>query len=334
VPGANLHDSRLVVQPAHADQQTLLEEKAANDPEFLRGHFWSDGMVRVSGREYNMVEESPCFQGNDYSCLSCHALHQPVDDERSRKEWANDQLRPGMDGDQACMQCHASEIGDVAAHTHHDASSSGSRCYNCHMPYTAYGQLKTIRSHQISNPSATESVEVGRPNACNLCHLDQSLGWTADHLEAWYGTPPPALTPEEETTAASVLWSLTGDAGLRAILACAMGHEDAQRASGVDWTPAYLIPLLDDPYAAVRYVAFRSLKRYPGFGDFEYDYLSPHGQRERDVQRALSIWLRVTPPDTRTPREATLVGPDGEIRSEEFRRLAAQRDDRYVSLQE
>ena len=42
---------------------------------------------------------------------------------------------------------------------------------------------------------------------------------------------------------------------------------------GRDWPAAFLLPLLDDPYAAVRYLAYRSLRELPGFRDFAYDYV-------------------------------------------------------------
>ena len=34
----------------------------ADDSRFIRDAFWSDGTVRVSGREYNGLIESPCFK--------------------------------------------------------------------------------------------------------------------------------------------------------------------------------------------------------------------------------------------------------------------------------
>ena len=80
--------------------------------------FWPDGMVRISGREFNGLIATPCFAHDDPSkqmtCLSCHEMHQPLDDPRSREEWANDQLkytmdsnRPGLHTNQACTQCHS-----------------------------------------------------------------------------------------------------------------------------------------------------------------------------------------------------------------------------------
>ncbi len=99
------------------------------------------------------------------------------------------QLAKGMASNAACLQCHSSFEKRPEQHTHHLAGSSGSLCYNCHMPYTSYGLLKALRSHQISNPTVKASLQTGRPNACNLCHLDKSLRWTAQNLFAWYGIP-------------------------------------------------------------------------------------------------------------------------------------------------
>ena len=65
------------------------------------GSFWSDGMIRVSGREYNGLLDTPCFQRGKMSCLSCHQMHQARGDPRPRPDWADDQLKFGMDGNSA-----------------------------------------------------------------------------------------------------------------------------------------------------------------------------------------------------------------------------------------
>ena len=119
--------------------------------ELMRMSFWADGMIRVSGREFNGLSDSACYQRGELSCLSCHSLHKTDDDPRPLVEWADDQLGVGMNGNDACLQCHESNRYD-SKHTHHQPHSSGSRCYNCHMPHTTYGLLKAIRSHQISSP--------------------------------------------------------------------------------------------------------------------------------------------------------------------------------------
>ena len=61
-----------------------------------------------------------------------------------------------------------------------------------------------------------ESLDYGRPNACNLCHLNQTLAWTADKLHTWYNQPMPELSAEDQNVAAGAQWIIKGDAGLLA----------------------------------------------------------------------------------------------------------------------
>src|SRR5258708_38408991 len=103
-------------------------------------------MIRVTGREFNGVEASPCFRGGKISCVSCHEMH--LDDPRqvSLTTWARGgQLKAKIDIDQACLQCHQAMRKDISAHTHHPAARSPSRCDNCHMPRTAFGVLRSSR---------------------------------------------------------------------------------------------------------------------------------------------------------------------------------------------
>ena len=30
-------------------------------------------------------------------------------------------------------------------------------------------------------------IEANQMNACNMCHVDQSIDWTLSHLKDWYG---------------------------------------------------------------------------------------------------------------------------------------------------
>jgi hypothetical protein len=199
------------------------------------------------------------------------------------------------------------------------------------MPHTTYGLLKAIRSHQITSPSVKTSQATGRPNACNLCHLDKSLGWTAGHLEAWFQKPKPSLNEEEKNISAAALWALKGDAGQRAIIAWHMGWGPAKAVSGSGWEAPYLAQLLEDPYAAVRYVAQRSLKHLSGFERFSYDYIGPAEERARAHSTALELWKSVAPAD---PAAAVLVEPNGRVRQPDFQRLVSQRDDHFMHLLE
>jgi len=270
--------------------------------------FWSDGLVRVSGREYNGMSESPCFKRGELSCVSCHSMHQYAD--------TDDQLTPNMNGNAACLQCHGDIAPKLAQHTHHGRESSGSLCYNCHMPHTSYGLLKAIRSHTITSPSVASSLQTGRPNACNLCHLDKSLAWTQERLNTWYGIATTNLPSDEADTPASVLWLLRGDAGQRALIAWHMGWTNAVETSGKDWLASCLAYALTDAYAVVRYVGQRSLKRLPGFEALAYDYVAPEADRARVRDGVLS------------------KAPKPSLPAEKLARLLAERKDPPMQLLE
>ena len=338
-PGDELTDTRFIAQPMRNRNEPTLQNFLAQDPEFVRGSFWADGMIRVSGREYNGLIDSPCFRNatepeETLSCFSCHTMHRTPDDPRSIETWASThQVSSPREGDEACVQCHATIESDVRAHTNHPIESSGSRCYNCHMPYTSYGLLKAIRSHTVSSPSVGETVDVGRPNACNLCHLDKTLAWTGDALYDWYGTRPPALSEDDASVAASLLWMLKGDAGLRALTAWNLGWQPAQEASGTSWMVPHLAELMHDPYEAVRYIAYRSLRSLPGYTAFNYDYLATQRERVDQVLPALRAWQAST--QSRQRREPELlVDADGTLRTDVMRELFDLRDNRRLFLRE
>jgi hypothetical protein len=256
---------------------------------------WPDGPSRGSGREFSAMQFSPCFgtgeDRGDMSCLSCHRMHRAADDPRPLAEWADDQLGRGMEGDRACLQCHDTGAGaSLASHTHHAADSSGSRCYNCHMPHTTYGLLKAIRSHQVTSPRVAQELETGRPNACNLCHLDRSLGWTAERLHEWYAQPTPPLTAEQGQLSAAVRGMLEGEARQRVLYAWHAGWAPAQQASGNDWIAAFVAPLLADPYAVVRIVAGRSIRTLPGFAEFPLEDTADPERLAWTARRAWDVW--------------------------------------------
>lgn len=286
--------------------------------------FWPDGTYRVGGREFNGLLDSACYKRGELSCLSCHSMHDsdPVD-----------QLSEGMRENEACLQCHDGYRADPTAHTHHPADSRGSNCYNCHMPHTTYALFKSIRSHTIDSPDIVRSVRHGRPNACNLCHLDKTMGWTRDKLAEWYGQVPLPLSHDEETIAASVLWLLKGDAGQRMHMAWHYGWRPAQEASGNEWMGPYLAQLLDDPYGALRHVTYVSLRTLPGFADFDYDFIGPPRHRRDSAALALQRW-RSLPRSTDPQPDEVLIGPDGALDRSIYDRLLARRDDRPIRINE
>jgi hypothetical protein len=322
-PGEDPSQQMWLLQPSHAAKEPRVAKTLAKEREYVEGNFWSDGMARVSGREFSGMIDSPCYQAGELSCLSCHTMHKRADDPRSLTSWANDQLGAGMDGDRACLQCHESFSSEarLAAHTRHPAASSGSRCYNCHMPLTSYGLMKGMRSHRIDVPTVSSTVDTGRPNACNLCHVDRSLGWAAEQLQAGWGIAAPVLQADQQQLPAALLQGVTGDAGVRALIAYALGWGPAQQASDRSFMPALLGHLMDDPYDSVRYIAERSLRSLPGVdtSGLSYDF--------------------VTRPYSRSPIAAEVarlggVGPSAERLAAEIHRLRPRRPNSPLTLLE
>lgn len=320
LPGDDLEESTYVVHPSTLDRSPLMQGFARDRPGVLDEWFWPDGEIRVVGREYNGLLESPCFEGGQFSCLSCHSIHGGMPEDR---------LKEGMRGDAACTQCHAEVASDGAAHTHHSADSEGSRCMNCHMPHTSYGLLKASRSHTVTSPSVAAQLSTGRPNACNLCHLDRTLGWAATWLERWYGSPVPSLGPEHTRAAAAPAWLLRGDAGLRALAAWHFSWGPALTASGMGWQSPLLAPALDDPYDAVRYIAARSARRHGAPDMGAYDFLDPPQRRQAVARRLMRERVRT---DGGLPEG--LFGADGTLDLAVIEQFTTERDERPVYLVE
>jgi len=131
------------------------------------------------------------MQGNDYiqsqmykkgvTCSNCHDVHGTENDALLREP-----------KETLCLSCHApnSQNGpradSVAAHTHHREESEGSECVSCHMPKIAATVADiNVRSHTFKFITPTQSETMGVPNACNLCHKDETAEWATTELSNW-----------------------------------------------------------------------------------------------------------------------------------------------------
>lgn len=299
------------------------------------------------------------------SCLSCHSLHEsePVD-----------QLEAGMRNNDACYGCHADIRDALVEHTHHAPDSAGSLCYNCHMPNVVYGLLGVHRSHRVISPSVQTTLESGLPNACNLCHLDQTLAWTSTRMAEWYDHDDLSgdLDADERSIASSLVLLLRGDAVQRAVAAnafwraatdeiepglpasadanhaqspTAVSADSSQRPNAaphgpdrLQWSVPFLLELLDDPYAAVRLQAHRAIRTITGRDD-DYFYLDPAANRQAACTTIRDSWLSDFTAAQRaeqTPplRTAVPLGNDGLPDQATLRRLREARDDREVAIDE
>jgi hypothetical protein len=284
-PGDRLSDLRYYIFHPRDESPAQEWDDYRRNPKFFAERWWEDGTVLAGGREYTAMAVSACYTKGEMSCFSCHSMHEsePVD-----------QLHPTGHTSAVCTECHKEPeyTADVSRHTHHSAESTGSQCLNCHMPHTSYALFNAIRSHQIESPDIAASAKHGVPNACNLCHLDKTLEWSAVAMTERYGTPEVSLTAEQREVSAGLLWLLKGHAAQRVIAAWHAGWKPTQEAAGSDWLAPFQARLLADPYGVVRYVAADKLKTLPGFEDFDFDFIGSEDERAAKVREALSLWTQ------------------------------------------
>jgi predicted CXXCH cytochrome family protein len=296
-------------------------------PEPLDGRYWSDGTPLTTALEYQGMVLSACYQGGQgkMSCLSCHAMHgnEP-----------NHQVRDGMRTNAACYGCHEGYRERLVAHTHHPADSPGSLCANCHMPYQVYSLLDTHRSHRIGVPRVKDSLGTGKPHACNLCHLDKSLGWTQERLGQWYGTKPEPLADDEQRFAAGLLHLLRDDARSRVVVAGAFGWPPAQQAAGREWAgPLLAYTLEHDRYQAVRYLAHRALRSLHGDAVRDYNYQGSAAERTEQLRRLRLTLAGLARPDPSRYPYLPLTAA-GRMADNVLDRLLRARNDPDVTINE
>ncbi|MBX9788839.1 MAG: hypothetical protein K2Y37_07970 [Pirellulales bacterium] len=301
--------------------QRLEEGGAPGDD--LESKFWPDGTARVGGREFNNMTQSACYERGQLTCLTCHSMHAAA---------PNDQLTAAGQTNENCLSCHLDYRERIAEHTHHPIKSAGSLCYNCHMPHTSYALHKAIRNHRIDSPVVDNTVGA-RMNACNLCHLDRTLAWTAEWLDKWYGRKSVTSTDDDRELAVVVRWLLEGNAAQRIVTAWHLGWQPAREASGDDWVAPYLAELLVDPYEAIRFVAQRQLARFGLDSHLSYDFLASAPERTTAAQRLIQTW-ELQPSGARRTDAELLLGVDGHVDRQAWQEHLGRRDNRAVHIEE
>ena len=117
-------------------------------------------------------------------------------------------------------------------------------------------------------------------------------------------------------------------------MAWAMGWRTAQEASSTNWIPAHLSSLLDDPYHAVRFIAYRSMRSLPGFTEFAGDFLGSPTRRASDIAEILGRWRTAWSRGSRRVPDELLLNTDGSFHESIVQRLLGERDNRPVALAE
>lgn len=147
--------------------------------------FWKNSTAhknRVQGNTF--LQSGMAHEG--IQCSSCHDSHGSRHRSMTIKSAGTNAL---------CLTCHGPEknIGPdyakLSDHTHHSATSTGSRCIECHMTRTGKNAVHgESRNHTFDFISPADTIKYGEdlPNSCNNCHSDKDAEWALDLVEKWY----------------------------------------------------------------------------------------------------------------------------------------------------
>lgn len=213
--------------------------------------FYADGQVKLEDFIHTSFLQSKMFRHN-VKCSNCHNPHT------GRVLFTTNNL---------CLQCHGKSYDDPK-HTFHPINTVASQCVSCHMPARTFMEVDERHDHSFRVPRPDLSVKYNTPNACNDCHKDKSMQWTADAIIKWYG-PDRAYHFAEDLIPGSLLNSeseahllkLTKDTSVPSIIkataAFYLGNINSQNSLSA------LFETLKDPDAQVRYRGLRGLANYP-----------------------------------------------------------------------
>lgn len=179
--------------------------------------FWPDGSPRLSAYEYQGLTQSRCYLESGLTCASCHSGH------KGKPEGL---ITDAMRGDAACDDCHTG----IETQTHAGHTPEQAQCRSCHMPEVVYGVMSIHPTHLIRNPDPGRTLREGMPNACNLCHLDQSVNWAANAMDLLFGKTA-ALGDDQFDTPELLRGFAQGDAVYRVVLLEMMARQGLRHAT-------------------------------------------------------------------------------------------------------
>jgi Flp pilus assembly protein TadD len=136
--------------------------------------FHADGQMRDGEETFNyaLFKQSKMF-AMGVTCSDCHDPHSAS-------------LR--APDDSVCHQCHEPKKYEATGHSHHNKMDTSVTCISCHMPERTYMVVDKRHDHSFRIPRPDLSVEIGTPNACNDCHQDKSVQWSAETVDRWFGS--------------------------------------------------------------------------------------------------------------------------------------------------
>ncbi len=150
--------------------------------------YHADGQILEEDYVYASFTQSKMFE-KGIMCNECHDSHS---------------VKTIKSDNELCLQCHRPDIYNTPAHHFHKMPladslplinrnkpeykvGTGSQCVNCHMVGQFYMGNDYRRDHSFRNPRPDLTISIGSPNACNDCHTDQTVEWSQEYIEKWYG---------------------------------------------------------------------------------------------------------------------------------------------------
>lgn len=234
--------------------------------------YYEGGMSTWNSTEYTDATKGGCY--SQLTCIDCHNPHQAIGSKWTMTESQNDE---------SCLKCHEQlrATDALQAHTHHAADSVGSHCMNCHMPRLNEGLQDVVRTHTIFSPTNAAMLESNQLNACNICHVEESIDWTTKYLKDWYGAEfseaKIRVTYPDRDGAVADGWLKSPNEAVR------LAATDAVARSGDTSTVDSLIEILDDPFLLNRQFARVAIEgRFKiKLADFGYHfYMTPEERRD------------------------------------------------------
>ena len=187
-----------------------------------------DGRVRTFAYQ-ETHRYADCYLNGTLTCVACHDPHS------QGYRTVTGAALPGRFADEQCTSCHASKGVDPVRHTFHDATSAGSRCVSCHMPYLQHPELTDAvpyarADHSIPIPRPAADAALGVTSACAACHADRAVDVLEQQVAEWYGT----LKPRNRVVASQLRAdSLKLDREAMVALLGGEGNHPFARAAGV-----------------------------------------------------------------------------------------------------
>ena len=178
---ATCHSRRSPISPDRSPGAAFLDSFS---PVLLEPELYhADGQILGEVFEYGSFLQSRMF-AEGVRCTDCHNPHS---------------LQLQVLGNAVCEQCHHPEAPqnrfptltaknyNSPDHHFHPEGSAGAQCVSCHMAERTYMVVDPRRDHSFRIPRPDVSAAIGSPDACTLCHTDQSQEWAARTIADWYG---------------------------------------------------------------------------------------------------------------------------------------------------